>query len=66
MEAKTTPAMDRLKSSRQELESRFGDLRRSIGREIGWTPKGTSWAVPLAAFASGLALAAWLVARRRE
>ncbi len=60
-----TPASERLASSRQELESRFEDLRHSLKREIGWAPKTKSWIMPAAAFASGLALAAWLVARRR-
>ncbi len=60
----STRAIESLESRRRELESRFGDLRRALDREIGWAPAARSWILPLAAFASGMALAAWLVARR--
>ena len=63
---KPTRAMERLESRRIELESRVGDLRRAIDREIGWAPKAKTWVLPMVAFASGVALAAWLVARRRD
>ena len=62
----STPATLRLASRRQELESRFDDLRRALGREIGWAPAARHWILPLTAFATGVALAAWLVARRRR
>lgn len=58
-------AAERLAASRRQLESRFDDLRRSIESELGWAPKAKAWAVPMVAFATGLAAAAWLVARRR-
>ncbi len=61
----STQAIDRLASRRQDLESRLGDLRQALDREIGWAPKGKTWVLPMAAFACGVALAAWLVARRR-
>ena len=61
-----TAAIDRLTSRRRDLESRFVELRGALRREIGWAPSGKTWALPFAAFASGLALAAWLVTRRRE
>ena len=61
----TTPATDRLASRRQDLESRFSDLRRSLDRELGWAPSGKTWMMPLAAFATGIALAFWLVATRK-
>ena len=57
-------ATENLASRRQELEARFDDLRRALDRELGWAPAAKTWVLPLAAFASGLALAAWLVARR--
>ena len=62
----TTAAIERLASRRQELESRFEDLRQALDRELGWAPTARTWVLPLAAFASGLALAAWLVARKRS
>ncbi len=58
--------MDRLARRRQDLEARFGDLRLALDREIGWAPKGKTWVLPLAAFACGVAIAAWLVASRRR
>ncbi len=61
----TTRANDRLISRRRDFESRFDDLRRSLDRELGWAPSGKTWLMPLAAFATGVALAAWLVAKRR-
>lgn len=51
-------ALERLNSNRRELEGRLSDLWRSIDREVGrWAPKGSIWAVPLVAFAVGMALA---------
>ncbi len=61
----TTTAIDRLTSSRQNLEARLGELRQAMDREIGWSPKGRTWVLPLTAFACGVAVAAWVVARRR-
>ncbi len=61
-----SPAIARLVSSRQDLELRLGDLRQAMNREIGWAPKGKTWVLPLTAFACGVALAAWWVARRRS
>ncbi len=66
MKPSKTTAIDRLANSRLELETRFGDLRRAVESEIGWAPKSRTWVLPLVAFASGVALAAWLVARRRD
>lgn len=60
----STPATLRLASRRQELESRLDDLRHALDREIGWVPAARTWILPLTAFATGVALAAWLVARR--
>lgn len=65
MDRPPTPAARRLASRRRELESRYGDLRRALDYELGWAPS-KSWLLPLSAFASGLALAAWLVTRRRK
>ncbi len=62
----STRATERLADSRRELEARLDDVRRALRREIGWAPKAKSWALPMMAFASGLAAAAWLVARRRK
>ncbi len=61
-----TAAMQRLASRRQDLETRLGDLRQALDREVGWAPKGRTWVLPLTAFACGVAIAAWLVARRRD
>ena len=61
----STPAIERLSSRRRELEVRLEDMRRALDREIGWAPKAKTWVLPALAFASGLAFAAWLVARRR-
>ena len=62
----STPAIERLAERRRELEARYEDVRRAVAREIGWAPKAKTWALPIVAFASGLAAAAWLVARRRN
>ncbi len=62
----STRATLHLASRRQELESRFDDLRRTLDREIGWVPAARTWVLPLTAFATGVAVAAWLVARRRK
>ncbi len=62
----STRSIERLASRRQELESRFDDMRRALDREIGWVPAAKTWVLPLTAFATGLAVAAWWVARRRE
>ncbi len=61
---KTTPATLRLARRRQDLETCPGDLRLALDREIGWAPTGKTWVLPLAAFACGVAIATWLVARR--
>lgn len=62
-----TPATaERLARSRQNVEARFGDLRQALRREIGWAPVGKTWVLPVAAFACGVAIAAWFVARRRD
>ena len=58
-------AMERLASRRQDLEARFADVRQALDREIGWAPQGKTWLVPIAAFACGVAIATWLVSRRR-
>lgn len=64
MEAQTAK-MDQLASRRQEFEAQFANLRQSVGREVGWTPKGKTWIMPLTAFACGVAIAGWWLARRR-
>ena len=46
----TTTAIDRLETRRQELESRFGDLRQALDRELGWAPKASTWVLPVTAF----------------
>ncbi len=61
-----TPAMERLADSRRELEARLDDVRHALKSEIGWAPKAKTWVLPMVAFASGMAAAAWLVARRRK
>ena len=61
-----TQAIDRLTSRRQEFESRLGDLRLALDRELGWAPAARTWLVPLTAFAAGAALAAWLAGRRKR
>ncbi len=66
MKPSTTTAIDRLASRRQELESRFSDLRQALDRELGWAPRSKTWVLPLIGLASGVALATWLVARRRN
>ncbi|MEM7356038.1 MAG: hypothetical protein AAF657_34795 [Acidobacteriota bacterium] len=63
---KPTPALEQLEGRRRELEARFGDLRLALDRELGWAPKAKTWVLPAVGFASGLAIAAWLVARRRD
>ena len=62
----STQASERLAERRRELEARFEDVRRALESEIGWAPKAKAWSLPVVAFASGLAAAAWFVARRRR
>ena len=58
-------ALDRLAGRRRQAEQRLSDLRRAFDRELGtWAPKQARWAVPLVAFACGLALA--LASKRRK
>jgi hypothetical protein len=56
-------ALERLADRRAQAEERLSDLRRAVGRELGvWAPRRAVWALPMVAFACGLALA--LAARR--
>ena len=57
-------AREKLHRKRLTVEERLDELRRAIGRELGWTPKTKMWIVPLMAFACGVALA--LAKRRGE
>ena len=52
-----------VEESRREVERRFGELRESIGREIGIRPKAKYALLGLAAASAGFALAA---GRRRR
>jgi hypothetical protein len=52
-----------VEESRREVERRFGELRESIGREIGIRPKAKHTLVALLAASAGFALAA---GRRRR
>jgi hypothetical protein len=50
--------MAQLTHRRRQAEERLSDLRRSLARELGgYLPTRGSWAVPLVAFACGVALA---------
>lgn len=66
--AKTeTKALERLNDRRRQVEERLGDLRRAVDRELGtWAPKKAVWAVPLVAFACGLALALATHSRKKR
>ncbi len=65
MAKKETEALERLSDRRRQMEERLADLRRAVDRELGaWAPKRAAWAVPLVAFACGLALA--LAAKGRK
>lgn len=57
--SKKTQALERLEEHRLLVAERLGDVRRSLEREIGWAPKARIWALPLVAFACGIALAAF-------
>lgn len=52
-----------IEESRREVERRLGELRESIGREIGIRPKTKHALIALAAASTGFALAA---GRRRR
>jgi hypothetical protein len=52
-----------VEESRREVERRLGELRESIGREIGIRPKAKPALIALAAASAGFALAA---GRRRR
>ena len=57
MARKRTRALERLESRRQLAEDRLSDLRQVMDRKLGsWTRRG-GWAIPLVAFACGMALA---------
>ncbi len=58
MSRKRQQAMTQLTNRRRQAEERLSDLRRSLDRELGgYLPTRGSWAVPLVAFACGVALA---------
>lgn len=58
MSRKRQKAMTQLLKQRRQAEERLSDLRRSLDRELGgYVPTRGSWAVPLVAFACGVALA---------
>jgi hypothetical protein len=62
MQSKDRKAAD-LEEARQNAAARFEDLRASLGRELGYAPRG-SWWVPVVGFACGLALAGVMRGRR--
>ena len=47
---------ERVERSRQHFETTLEDLRSAVEQELGWAPRLSRWAVPLAAAAAGLAL----------
>lgn len=55
-----------IEESRREVERRFGELRESIGREIGIRPKTKHTLLALAAASTGFALAAGRRRRRKK
>jgi len=66
MSRKRQKAMTQLLNRRRRAEERLSDLRRSLDRELGgYVPTRGSWAVPLVAFACGVALA-FAAPRRRS
>lgn len=63
MASRETAALERLSARRRDAEAKLANLRRAVDRELGgWAPRGAVWALPLVAFACGVALA--LVAGR--
>jgi hypothetical protein len=48
---------DELKRHRERFERALGDLQDAVEAETGWWLRARRWAVPLAAGATGLALA---------
>lgn len=58
--------MDRVQSSRHEVEKRLADLRQAVGSEVGFVPRVVGWLLPLAAFSVGLTLAGRAYRRRRR
>ena len=48
---------ERVERSRQHFETTLEDLRSAVEQELGWAPRLSRWAVPLAAAAVGVALA---------
>ncbi len=47
---------ERVERSRQHFETTLEDLRSAVEQELGWAPRLSRWAVPLAAAAAGVAL----------
>ena len=49
--------VEKAEERRLEVETRLGDLRRSVKRESGWLPTGREWIGPLLGLAVGVVLA---------
>ena len=65
MASRETAALERLSARRRDAETKLARLRHAARRELGsWAPRGAVWALPLVAFACGVALAL-AVGRRR-
>lgn len=59
--------MTRVDEARRGFEEALGNLRGSLGRELGGRPRAArGWAVPLIAFAAGLGVALTLRRRRKK
>lgn len=47
---------ERLEESRERFEQRLAELRAAAEEELGWSPRGWRWMVPLVGVAAGLVL----------
>jgi hypothetical protein len=62
----TQRPLDALAESRRAFERKLEELRGAVGSEVGRTPRGRGWVLPVAAAAAGLALAWKVVGRSRR
>ncbi len=55
-----------LAARRREVEHRLREVRRALGRELGWAPRSRPWLFALLALAAGLALGLAVKGRRPD
>lgn len=64
-EARRQEVARAIAEQRQRVEGQLRTIQSTVASELGWAPRATLWALPLAAAAAGMALGAALRRRLR-